>query len=74
MKKIKLTTDLWNAKEGDEIEVSFIRAEWAVKKGKAIEVEKTENMKRVNPIIAELRQKAEKQALKNKAETAPKNK
>ena len=37
MKKIKLTQPLWNYKNNDVIEVSTIRAEWAIQKGKAIE-------------------------------------
>ena len=37
MKKIKLTQPLWNCKKDDVIEVSVIRAEFAIRKGKAIE-------------------------------------
>lgn len=59
MRKIKLISDLWNAKQGDEIEVSFIRAEWAIKKGKAVEVE-------------QVKAKAENTDYQNKSEKAPK--
>ena len=65
MEKIKLLSDLWNGKEGDTLEVSFIRAEWAVKKGKAVKV-----IEKIEPKKAKVRNtpknKAELQPIKNK--------
>lgn len=39
MQKIKLLLPLWNGKRGETLEVTEQRAEWAIRKGKAIKVE-----------------------------------
>lgn len=57
MEKIKLIKPLWRQEVGAELEVSKIRAEFAKRKGYAVEVEE---------------EKAEKANYKNKAEKAPK--
>jgi hypothetical protein len=57
MEKIRLIKPLWNGKPNDVLEVSKIRAEFAKRKGYAVEV---------------IEGKAEKKEYKNKAEKAPK--
>ena len=63
MKKIKLTQPLWNGNTDDVIEVSTIRAEWAIQKGKAIEhiepkkAELNDYKTKVEPEIKKLRNK-----------------
>lgn len=59
MEKIKLIKPLWRQEVGAELEVSKIRAEFAKRKGYAVEVEEVE-------------EKAENKKYKNKAEKAPK--
>lgn len=57
MEKIKLVKALWRSEPGTVIEVSKIRAEFAKRKGYAVE---------------HVEEKAEKTDYKNKAEKAPK--
>ena len=68
MKKIKLTQPLWNRKKDDVIEVSVIRAEWAIRKGKAIEyiepkkAELTGYKNKIEPEAKKLRNKSKRNA------------
>ena len=59
MEKIKLIQPLWNAKPGTVLEVSKIRAEFAIRKNKAVLVAETK------PQFAP-ENKAEKRPKKNK--------
>lgn len=67
MKKIKLTKPLWNCKKDDVMEVSTIRAEFAIRKGKAIEyiepiepkkAEMTDYKNKIEPEAKKLRNKS----------------
>lgn len=61
MEKIQLTKNLWRRNPGEVIEVSKIRAEFAKRKGYAVEY-----------VEEKPKQKAENPKYKNKAEKAPK--